>query len=145
MKDKNVIIGADHAGFVAKQSAIQWFESKGYKVVDEGTYSEESTDYPDYAHKVASKVDGSNHLGVLICGSANGVAMAANKHAAIRAAICWNKETASLARTHNDANICCLPSRFINKEEMFDILEAFFSGEFEGGRHTRRVEKIACA
>jgi ribose 5-phosphate isomerase B len=114
-------------------------------VNDLGTYSADSVDYPDFAHKVAEAVEsGAVQLGVLLCGSANGVAMSANKHADVRAAICWTPEIASLARQHNDANICCLPARFVSTEELQSILKAYFDAEFEGGRHARRVGKIAC-
>jgi ribose 5-phosphate isomerase B len=111
-----------------------------------GPYSNESTDYPPFAHAVADAVsDGSAELGILICGSANGVAMTANKHSDIRCAICWDTELAHLARAHNDANIVALPARFISEEKGFEIVDAFLSTEFEGGRHQRRVDKIPCA
>lgn len=141
-----ISIGSDHAGFAAKKIALDWLESKGFDVQDHGTHSDASTDYPEYAHAVAEAVgQGATALGVLICGSANGVAMTANKHQAVRAAICWNAEIATLARQHNDANICCLPARFVSEDELRAILEAYFDASFEGGRHARRVEKIACA
>lgn len=141
-----ISIGSDHAGFAAKKIALDWLESKGFDVQDHGTHSDASTDYPEYAHAVAEAVgQGASALGVLICGSANGVAMTANKHQAVRAAICWNAEIATLARQHNDANICCLPARFVSEDELRAILEAYFDASFEGGRHARRVEKIACA
>lgn len=141
-----ISIGSDHAGFAAKKIALDWLESKGFDVQDHGTHSDASTDYPKYAHAVAEAVgQGATALGVLICGSANGVAMTANKHQAVRAAICWNAEIATLARQHNDANICCLPARFVSEDELRAILEAYFDASFEGGRHARRVEKIACA
>lgn len=145
METKTITIGSDHAGFAMKEAVKTLLHERGYECVDEGTYSEESTDYPDYAHQVASRVEKEGGLGVLVCGSANGVAMAANKHANIRAAICWKAEIASLAREHNDANICCLPARFISEKEMEAILDAFLNADFEGGRHARRVGKIACA
>jgi len=140
-----VIVGSDHAGFEAKAHAIAWLKAKGHEVEDAGTYSADSTDYPDHAHALSKKVDsGEVPLGVLICGSANGVAMTANKYPNVRAAICWLPEIASLARQHNDANVCCLPARFISAQEQEAILDAFFNAVFEGGRHARRVEKIAC-
>ncbi|MGF1565342.1 MAG: ribose 5-phosphate isomerase B [Flavobacteriales bacterium] len=140
-----VAIGADHAGYDAKVIAVEWLRQTGYDVNDLGTYSADSVDYPDFAHKVAEAVEsGAVQLGVLLCGSANGVAMSANKHADVRAAICWTPEIASLARQHNDANICCLPARFVSTEELQSILKAYFDAEFEGGRHARRVGKIAC-
>lgn len=145
-KVMKIAIGADHAGFDAKQLAVEWLRSKGYEPVDFGTHSNDSVDYPDFAHEVAGAVEGGDTpLGVLLCGSANGVAMSANKHSGIRAAICWTPEIATLARQHNDANVCCLPARFITREELAAILDAFFQAEFEGGRHARRVGKIACA
>jgi ribose 5-phosphate isomerase B len=141
-----IAIGSDHAGYAAKQVALAWLERKQFTVNDLGTYSEESTDYLEYAHAVAEWVSkGKAELGVLICGSANGVAMTANKHASVRAAICWLPEIAALARQHNDANICCLPARFLSEKELESILDAFFNAAFEGGRHARRVEKISCS
>ena len=140
-----VIVGSDHAGFEAKNHAISWLKRKGYEVEDAGAYSDESTDYPDHAHALSKRVNsGDISLGVLICGSANGVAMTANKYPNVRAAICWLPEIAALARQHNNANVCCLPARFITSEEQVNIMEAFFGSEFEGGRHARRVDKIAC-
>ncbi len=140
-----IAIGADHAGYDAKVIAVDWLISNGHEVNDIGTHSADSVDYPDFAHQVAEAVENSNvELGVLICGSANGVAMSANKHANIRAAICWTPEIASLARQHNDANVCCLPARFVTTDELKAILKAFFEAHFEGGRHARRVGKIAC-
>ncbi|NND94643.1 MAG: ribose 5-phosphate isomerase B [Flavobacteriales bacterium] len=142
MDKTTVIIGSDHAGFDLKERVKQFLLDKGYDVQDEGTYSSESTDYPDYAHKVSEEVEGDKGLGVLICGSANGVSMAANKHAGVRSAIAWTPELARLARTHNDANILSLPARFISETEAMEIMEAFLQAEFEGGRHKRRVDKI---
>lgn len=141
-----IAIGSDHAGFDRKSLIVSWLESKGYAFEDLGTHSADSVDYPDYAHAVAELVASNKaDLGVLICGSANGVAITANKHQKIRAAICWNAEIASLAVQHNDANICCIPARFTSETETNDIMEAFFSAEFEGGRHANRVNKIACS
>jgi ribose 5-phosphate isomerase B len=114
-------------------------------VDDLGTYSEDSVDYPDFSHPVAIQVEtGKADLGILICGSANGVAMAANKHQGIRAAIAWKAEVAKLARSHNDANILCLPARYITVEEAKEMVDIFLTTDFEGGRHERRVAKIAC-
>jgi ribose 5-phosphate isomerase B len=113
-------------------------------VEDLGTNSADSTDYPDFAHAVARAVASTNGVGVLLCGSGNGVAMAANKHADIRAAVCWNEEIARLARQHNDANIICIPARFVSKELTEKMTELFLSTGFEGGRHQRRVQKINC-
>lgn len=137
-------IGADHAGFALKERVKAKLQQQGHEVKDYGTFSEESTDYPDYAHKTAEAVSSDNELGILICGSANGVCMTANKHAGIRAALCWNKEVASLARAHNNANIICLPARFISEGEAFEMVDIFFTTSFEGGRHERRVSKIDC-
>ncbi|MBL7850504.1 MAG: ribose 5-phosphate isomerase B [Cyclobacteriaceae bacterium] len=142
---QTIAIGADHAGFSLKEKLKKWLESSGHRVHDYGTYSEESVDYPDFAHPVAAAVERKEFdLGLLVCGSGNGVAMAANKHAGIRAAICWNEDLAALAREHNDANILCLSARFIPYEEAERILDRFLSSSFEGGRHARRVDKIGC-
>ncbi len=141
-----VVVGSDHAGFERKAFIINWLESNGHTVLDKGTFSDASVDYPDYAHQVASDIQNKDaDQGVLICGSANGVAMSANKHSDVRAAICWIPEIASLARLHNDANVCCIPARFIDEEMTASILTAYFDAEFEGGRHERRVNKIACS
>jgi len=139
-----VSIGGDHAGFELKSLIIDYLKEKGVEVIDRGTYSSESTDYPEFAHAVASDVaEGPCSWGIVICGSANGVAMSANKHEKIRCAICWEKELAELARAHNDANILALPARFISTDQAKEIVDAFMAGEFEGGRHQRRVSKIA--
>jgi ribose 5-phosphate isomerase B len=140
-----IAIGGDHAGFELKGKLKKWLEANGYVIRDFGTMSSESTDYPDFAHVVATEVEAKKFsLGLLICGSANGVAMTANKHQGIRAAICWNEELAALARQHNNANILCLPARFIPSEVAEKILDRFLHADFEGGRHLRRVEKISC-
>ena len=137
-------IGADHAGFELKEKLVTHLKTLGHSVVDHGTHSAESTDYPDYAHPTASAVLEDQTLGVLICGSANGVCMTANKHEGIRAALCWNVEVASLARQHNNANIICIPDRFVSEELAFQMTETFLNTAFEGGRHQKRVEKINC-
>lgn len=138
-----IAIGADHAGFDYKQALAAGIPANQLK--DFGTYSNTSVDYPDFAHPVASAVEsGECDLGILVCGSANGVAITANKHQGIRAAICWNEELAVLARSHNNANIVCIPARFISIDEAKKIVEAFFTTEFEGGRHATRVGKISC-
>lgn len=144
MSDKiSIAIGSDHAGFEYKSMLIDLL--KDYNVKDFGTYSADSVDYPDFAHPVASAVENAEFsMGILICGSANGVAMTANKHQGIRAAICWNEELAELARTHNDANILCIPARFTSKEEAKNICMKFIHSSFEGGRHANRVNKISC-
>jgi len=140
-----IALGSDHAGYEYKEMLKQWLEAKGIASMDFGAHSNLSSDYADFAHPVASAVEsGQYSLGVLVCGSANGVAITANKHQGIRAAICWNEELATLARNHNDANIVCLPARFISKEVATGILDKFISAPFEGGRHATRVNKISC-
>jgi ribose 5-phosphate isomerase B len=142
---KTIAIGADHAGFEYKELLKKYLDSKGYTVKDYGTYGTASADYPDFAHPVATAVEKKEfNLGLLICGSANGIAITANKHQGIRAAICWQEELAQLARAHNNANILCLPARFISIELAEKILETFLKTDFEGGRHDRRVDKISC-
>lgn len=138
-----IAIGCDHAGLEHKNSIKQYLESKGCQVLDKGTNSEASVDYPDYAHPVALSVEqGESQFGVLICGSANGVCITANKHKGVRAALCWRNDVAALARQHNNANIICLPARFISIEEAIQFTDTFLQTEFEGGRHETRVEKI---
>lgn len=145
MLKNSIPIGSDHAGFQLKEELKSYLTSKGYEMKDFGCYSEESVDYPDFAHPVASMVEENKDMkGILICGSGNGINMAANKHTGIRAALCWKSEIAELARLHNDANIVVLPARFISTEEAFDIVEVFFNTTFEGGRHQNRVDKICC-
>lgn len=140
-----IAIGADHAGFELKEKMTEWLKRSGFESKDFGTYSSESADYPDFAHPVALAVEKKEcDLGILICGSGNGVAITANKHQGIRAAICWNEELASLARQHNDANILCLPARYISGDLAMKIADKFLNSAFEGGRHERRVKKIAC-
>jgi len=143
MNELRIAIGSDHAGFEYKEAIAKWLDDDHLK--DFGTYSADSADYPDFAHPVASAVEnGDFDYGILVCGSANGVAITANKHQGIRAAICWNEELASLARKHNDANIVCIPARFISIDEAEKIIKTFLSTEFEGGRHATRVNKMAC-
>lgn len=143
MKKPSIAIGGDHAGFDYKSMIIKHLE--GYEIKDFGTYSADSVDYPDFAHPLASAVEnGEFNLGILICGSANGVAITANKHQGIRAAICWKEELAELARGHNNANVLCIPARFVSEEEARAICSKFLSSEFEGGRHANRVAKISC-
>ena len=140
-----IAIGGDHAGFDYKANLVKWLNTHGYETKDFGTYSSDSTDYPDFAHQVAAAVEKKEfELGILICGSANGVAMTANKHQSIRAAICWDEELASLARKHNNANVLCLPARFISYPLAEKITDRFLHESFEGGRHDRRVSKISC-
>ena len=140
-----IAIGCDHAGFPYKDGLVAMLQSQGHMVLDFGTHSFDSVDYPDFAHAVAEAVEGGQaDRGVLLCGSGNGVCMTANKHAGIRAALCWNEELATLARSHNNANVLCLPSRFISEEKAMGIVDSFLKSTFEGGRHERRVGKIAC-
>lgn len=140
-----IAIGGDHAGFGYKEPIATWLKELGYDVKDFGVYQSESADYPDVAHPVSLAVENNeSEMGVLICGSANGVAITANKHQGIRAAIAWNEELASLARQHNNANVICIPARFIDLELSKKIIYTFLSTTFEGGRHQRRVDKIGC-
>ena len=140
-----IAIGGDHAGFDYKGQIIEMLGGQGHQMLDLGTHSADSVDYPDFAHPVANAVEEKKvDLGILICGSANGVAITANKHQGIRAAICWEVELAKLARGHNNANILCLPARFIDVNLAKAITEAFLTTSFEGGRHGRRVDKISC-
>jgi len=138
-----IAIGGDHAGFDFKNAIAESVDVAEIK--DFGTYSTSSCDYPDFAHPVALAVEsGEFDFGILVCGSANGVAITANKHQGIRAAICWNTELAVLARSHNNANIVCIPARFISLHEAQQIVNTFLSTDFEGGRHATRVGKMAC-
>jgi ribose 5-phosphate isomerase B len=142
---QKIAIGADHAGFEFKELLKTWLEKNGYALKDFGTHSLESADYPDFAHPVADAVEKNQFdLGVLLCGSANGVAITANKHQGIRAALCWTEEVAELSRQHNNANIVCIPARFVSYEVAEKILDRFLNTSFEGGRHQRRVDKIGC-
>jgi len=145
MKQLKIAIGADHAGFELKTLVKEWLEPQVKVLKDLGTDSEESVDYPDFAHAVAGEVEKGNYdLGILICGTGIGVDMTANKHQGIRSALCWKKEISKLAKSHNNANVICLPGRFISFEEAKEILDTFFNTEFEGGRHLRRIDKISC-
>ncbi len=139
-----VVIGGDHAGFQYKSVLIEMLKDFGLEVVDKGAYSEDSVDYPDFAHPVADMVEtGKAGVGILICGSGNGVCMSANKHKGVRAALCWNEELSALARQHNNANVLCIPARFVEIEIARDMTDIFLKTAFEGGRHERRVDKIA--
>lgn len=143
---KKIAIGSDHAGFEYKTALVDFLKELGYEVTDFGTNTADSVDYPDFAHPVASAVENKTaDAGVLICGSANGVAITANKHQNIRAAICWLEEIAALARQHNDANVVCIPARFIDLDLAKKITSTFMTTDFEGGRHVNRVNKIACS
>ncbi len=142
---EKIAIGADHAGFEMKEHLKKMLEKEGYATKDFGTYTAESADYADFAHPVSYAVEKKEwDLGLLVCGSANGVAMTANKHQGIRAAICWTEDLAGLARQHNDANVLCVPARFVNTELAEKIVHKFLQSSFEGGRHERRVGKISC-
>lgn len=138
-----IALASDHAGYELKTFLKPYLESKGYELEDFGTFSEESCDYPDFAHPAALAVEeGRCDFGIGMCGSGNGIQITLNKHQGIRAALCWLPEVASLARQHNDANFLVLPARFISKEEALKIVDAFLDAKFEGGRHERRVKKI---
>lgn len=140
---KTIPIASDHAGFELKECIKNTLEKEGYQFHDYGTFSTDSMDYPDVVHPLAADIDkGTYERGILICGSGNGVSMVANKYPHVRAALCWLPELAVLARQHNDANILALPARFIQKETAIEMVHLFFTTDFEGGRHCRRVEKI---
>jgi ribose 5-phosphate isomerase B len=137
-----IAIGSDHAGFELKEQVIAYLKSKTVTVLDKGCYSTERADYPDHGHAVANEVLNKNILGIVICGSGNGINMSVNKHKGIRGALCWNSEIAALARQHNDANIMALPARYMNIDEAKKCVDAFLNEKFEGGRHADRVCKI---
>ena len=138
-------IACDHAGYQMKEFLVGYLSTKGYEVVDFGTHSEESIDYPDFGHALASAIEaGEMEQGVGLCGSGEGMAMTLNKHQKVRASLCWIPELAHMTRLHNDSNVLVLPARYISNEEAIAILDEWLSTEFEGGRHIRRVEKIAC-
>jgi len=140
----DIVISCDHAGFELKEKVKQALIAKGAIVNDMGPSTADRVDYPDMIHPLAKAIDeGREEMGIIICGSGNGVAMTANKYANVRAAICWNSEIAALARQHNDANILSLPARFISDEEALACVDAFLNEKFEGGRHADRVGKIA--
>ena len=141
---KTIALGADHAGFEYKNAIKHKLEAEGYNVIDMGTHSLDSVDYPDFVHPVAESVEKKEaYLGIIVCGSGNGVAMTANKHQDIRAAIAWNDDLAALARLHNDANVLAIPARFISEDSALSMVDVFLNTSFEGGRHQRRVDKIA--
>jgi ribose 5-phosphate isomerase B len=143
---KPIAIGSDHAGYAYKEDLISFLEAKGLPFHDFGTHSTDSVDYPDFAHPVADAVEKSEAaFGILLCGSANGVAITANKHQGARAAVCWGEEITKLAREHNDANIICIPARFVREGDAERMVQIFMQTEFAGGRHQNRVKKIACA
>lgn len=141
---KKLAIASDHAGFELKEYLKEQLKNR-YEITDFGTHSQDSVDYPDFVHPSASSVEnGENELGILVCGSGQGVAITANKHQKIRCALCWMPELAELAKQHNNANMIALPARFIAKELALEIVEKFLNTDFEGGRHQNRVDKIAC-
>ena len=143
MKKPNIAIACDHAGFHTKEILVEFLITEGYKIRDYGTDSEESIDYPDYGHSVARAVENNEYdFGISICGSGNGINMVTNKYPGIRSALCWNIEIAELARSHNNANICALPGRFINQSQAIAIIKVFLNTQFDGGRHERRIKKI---
>jgi ribose 5-phosphate isomerase B len=138
-------IGCDHAGFELKEKVVEYLVNKDYSVQDYGTYSIDSVDYPDFGHKVALHVERTGELGIVICGSGNGINMTVNKHQGIRSALCWTKDIAELARLHNDANIIAVPARFVSEELALEMITIFLETAFEGGRHAKRVNKISCS
>ena len=140
---QRVAIASDHAGYKLKEELNEYLKKKGYTIKDFGTFSDESTDYPDYGHILAKAISNKEFIfGISICGSGNGMNMTANKYQKVRSALCWNTDIAELARRHNDANICALPARFISIELAKDIVDKFLSSTFDGGRHKIRVDKI---
>lgn len=142
--NKTIALGCDHAGYEYKEALISYLKQQGYKVLNFGTDSPASVDYPDYVHPLCNAMkEGKADLGILLCGSANGVCMTANKHAHIRAALCWMKEIAELARQHNNANVVCIPARYTSLEQAKGIVHTFLNTNFEGGRHQARVDKIS--
>ena len=144
MNNNKISLACDHAGFTYKESIKKYLSEKYlFQIEDFGAYSEESIDYPDVAHKMGNAISKSESVkGIILCGSGNGVCMTVNKHKGVRGALCWNKKIVALARQHNDANVLCLPARFITLEEALEMVDIFLATEFEGGRHATRVEKI---
>ncbi|MCU0457495.1 MAG: ribose 5-phosphate isomerase B [Bacteroidales bacterium] len=140
---EKIVIASDHAGFRLKEKLVRWLIKNRYEIRDLGCFSEDSVDYPDYAHPLADAVEkGEFDYGITICGSGNGISMASNKHQKIRSAVCWNEEISRLARAHNNANICALPGRFLTEAEAIAIIKIFLNTPFEAGRHKRRIDKI---
>lgn len=143
MGNKKIAIGCDHGGFSYKAAIKDLLNSLGYEIDDKGTNSQDSVDYPDFIHPVADAiVNGEVNCGIIMCGSGNGAAMTANKHKGVRAALCWTKELAELGRLHNNANILSIPVRFVSQEVALEMVKAFLTTDFEGGRHATRVKKI---
>ncbi len=140
-----ISIGNDHAGPEYKKAILEFLKSKGHEIINYGTDTNESVDYPDYGHKVASDIEnGISKIGIVICGSGNGIAMTVNKHQNVRCALCWTKEIATLARQHNDANVISIPARYTSIQQAIDMVETFLNTDFDGGRHALRVNKISC-
>lgn len=143
MQKPTIAIACDHAGYIIKEALFEYLVKQGYKVKDYGTDSDDSVDYPEYGHNLANAIENKKYdYGITICGSGNGMSMVANKYSDIRAALCWNNNIAELARTHNNANVCALPGRFINKAQAVSIVKTFLNTGFDGGRHERRIKKI---
>lgn len=143
MSKLKVALASDHAGYQLKKHIIKYLQETGYEVKDFGSDTDEAVDYPDYAHPLSEAIENKEFdLGITFCGSGNGINMAANKHKGIRSAVCWTVEISKLARLHNNANVCAIPSRFIDEETTIEIVKAFLNTDFEGGRHQRRIEKI---
>jgi len=143
LRNKVIAVACDHAAYKRKQVVLNYLKEEGIEYKDLGCFSEESCDYPDYGHLIGDAIDkGEYEVGISFCGSGQGIAMTANKHQSVRSAVCWIPEIASLARQHNDSNVCAVPARFVTDDEAIAIVKAFFDAEFEGGRHARRVAKI---
>jgi ribose 5-phosphate isomerase B len=143
LKGKVVALASDHAGFERKQNIIEFLNKKGIDYKDFGCYTDESCDYPDYAHLIARAIEkGEYDIGITFCGSGQGISITANKYQNIRSAVCWKPKIAELAKQHNNANICAIPGRFVSKKEAQEIVEVFLNTEFQGGRHARRISKI---
>lgn len=143
--DKPIGLASDHAGYEIKKYLISLLDTEGIKYIDFGTYSTDSVDYPDFAHKLGAAIDsGECEYGIAVCGTGNGINMALNKHQKVRSALCWNTEVARLVRLHNDANVLTLPGRFVSQKEAYDMVKVFFDTDFEGGRHQNRIDKIPC-
>jgi ribose 5-phosphate isomerase B len=143
LKNKIIVLASDHAGFDKKQVIIRYFKEIGIEYKDLGSFTDESTDYPDFGHLLGEAIDkGEYQTGISFCGSGQGINITANKHPKVRSALCWSPEIAVLAKQHNDANVCSIPSRFLSDQETVEVVKAFLSSEFEGGRHARRISKI---
>ncbi|MDX1358658.1 MAG: ribose 5-phosphate isomerase B [Clostridia bacterium] len=143
MKSKKIALASDHAGFRIKEKLVKFLTGEGYETKDFGCFSEESVDYPDYAHPAVAAVEaGKYDLGITVCGSGNGINMTANKYPGIRSALCWNEEISFMARAHNDANVCAIPGRYLSESEAILIVKTFLNTEFDGGRHQKRIDKI---